>query len=59
MEPDIAECEASGVNQMMRDFVYDGLEKCGRGKNTVAFEFDSFENVEKNFEGNYFLRLRG
>ena len=57
----IAECEANGTSQDMRDFVYDKLEEFGRGKRNetkIVFEFDSFENVQENFEGNYFLRMR-
>ena len=45
----------------MRDFICAKLEEFGRGKRgelNVQFEFDSFENVKKNFEGSYFLRMR-
>ena len=58
---DIVACEANGTNEDMRNFIYDELDKFGRGKRgeiRVDFEFDSFENVEKNFEGNYFLRMK-
>ena len=51
----------NGVARKVEDFVYDELERQGRGKReeiTVAFEFDSDENVTANYEGNYFLRLR-
>ena len=44
----------------MMDFVYAALERAGRGKRpdiSVAFEFDSDENVTANFEGDYFLRF--
>ena len=37
------------------------LEEVGYFKENprdVYFEFDSHENVKKNYEGNYFLRLR-
>jgi hypothetical protein len=60
-DADIAECEDNGISKQMRDFIYKELEERGRGKRDeieVAFEFDSFENVQKNFEGSYFLRLR-
>jgi hypothetical protein len=60
-DADIAECEANGTSQAMRDFVYEQLEAFGKGKREeldVQFEFDSHENVQKNFEGSYFLRMR-
>ncbi len=58
---DLKECEAEGITQEIRDAIYSELERVGRGRRneiTVAFEFDSDENVEANFEGDYFLRLR-
>lgn len=58
---DIKSCESSGILQTLMDFVYTELELAGRGKRediTVAFEFDSDENVTANFGGDYFLRLR-
>jgi hypothetical protein len=57
---DIAECEASGMNQMMRDFIWDKLEEFGRAKRgdtNVTIEFDSYENVEKHYRGSYQHRL--
>ncbi|MBY0568833.1 MAG: hypothetical protein K2P70_16065 [Hyphomonadaceae bacterium] len=60
-DADIGESEADGTSQAMRDFIYEKLEEFGRGKRhelDVQFDFDSFENVQKNFEGSYFLRLR-
>jgi hypothetical protein len=53
--------QVSGVIQEIVDLVYAELERFGRGKRgeiTVAFEFDSDENVQANFKGDYFLRLR-
>ena len=53
--------QISGDLQEIVDFVYAELERQGRGKRgdiTVAFEFDSDEDVNANFEGDYFLRLR-
>jgi hypothetical protein len=44
----------------VRDAVFDELEKVGRGDRgtiKVDFEFDSHENVEENFDGNYYNRL--
>jgi hypothetical protein len=60
-DADIADAEADGTSRAMRDFVYDRLVELGRGNRDeldVEFEFDSFENVQKNFEGSYFLRMR-
>ncbi len=60
-DKDIKACENSGICQEIEDLVYAELERVGRGKKgdiTVAFEFDSDENVTANFEGDYFLRLR-
>lgn len=60
-DKDIEACRRSGVVQDLIDSVYEELERAGRGKRgeiTVDFEFDSDENVDRNFEGDYFLRLR-
>ena len=57
---DIEACKGSGIVQDIIDCVYAELERAGRGKKediTVAFEFDSDENVIANFEGNYGDRL--
>lgn len=43
------------------DAVFEELERFGRGKRneiTVAFEWDSDENVDKKFEGDYLQRLQ-
>lgn len=58
---DVSDCEANGICQSMRDFVFEKLEKFGKGKRSdidVQFEFDSWENVQNNFQGSYFLRMR-
>ncbi|MDZ4297626.1 MAG: hypothetical protein U0998_00010 [Moraxellaceae bacterium] len=58
---DIHECEESGISSQVQKFVYDELERQERGSKesvVVAFEFDSDENVQVNFEGDYFLRMR-
>ena len=58
---DVQVCEENGVSSQLQQFVYDELERQGRGtKDSVAvsFEFDSDENVQSNFEGDYFLRMR-
>lgn len=60
-DSDITKCETNGTCEQMRTFIYDKLEEFGRGRRSeidVSVEFDSFENVEKNFEGSYFLRMR-
>ena len=60
-DDDISICEKNGVSDQIQRFVYAELEQQGRGKREeieIAFEFDSDENVNRNFEGDYFLRLR-
>src|SRR5690625_1085357 len=57
---DVETSKESGLNEEIIDFVYESLEFLGRGRRgevTVVFEFDSNENVEENFEGDYYLRL--
>lgn len=59
---DVALARATGLDQQISEFVYDALEAAGRGLSAnikVAFEFDSDENVQTHFAGNYGLRLRG
>lgn len=54
-------CEENGTSLLLQQFAFDQLEHQGRGSRAsvvVAFEFDSDENVQKNFEGDYFLRMR-
>ena len=60
-DADIPECEHNGTSQAMRDFIYQRLAHYGRAvaPGSVEFEFDSDENVQRNFEGNYFLRMHG
>ena len=57
----IEEAEESGLASQIKDVVFDELENVGRGnRNTIRvdFEFDSHENVEQNYEGDYYNRLR-
>ena len=57
----IETCKANGIRQAVIDFTYQELERAGRGKKadiTVDFEFDSDERVSRDFEGDYFDRLR-
>lgn len=58
---DVQLCEENGISSQLRDFVYEELERQGRGSKdgiVVSFEFDSDENVQANFEGDYYLRMR-
>jgi hypothetical protein len=58
---DIPKAKDSGLQLEMENCLYDLLEKYDRGNRneiTVSFEYDSLENVQKNYEGSYFLRLR-
>ena len=60
-EKDIALAEESGLTAAIKDRIYEELEKHGRGSRneiTLTLDLDSYENVEKNYEGNYYLRLR-
>lgn len=61
VERQIADAERSGLGARIMDAVYEELEDVGRGSRDslrVDFEFDSHESVERNYEGDYFLRLR-
>ena len=60
-DADISAAVANGTTEDMQNFIHLALEKLGRGSKEncdVEFEFDSFENVQRNFEGSYFLRMR-
>ena len=60
-DKDVAQSKRSGLDQQIIDYVYDSLERWGRGSRgeiKVVFEFDSRENVEANFEGSYWERVR-
>jgi len=53
--------EKFGLSSRIKEAVYSALEQVDRGdRNSINLniEFDSHENVEKNYEGDYFLRLR-
>ncbi|MCP3920954.1 MAG: hypothetical protein GY714_00055 [Desulfobacterales bacterium] len=57
----ITEAKESGLSSKIVSAVYEELEKAGRGTRStieVEFEFDSHENVERNYEGDYYMRLR-
>jgi hypothetical protein len=58
---DIVECRENGIMDRMKDFVFEELKRVGRGergRTSIDFEIDSNENVIKNYEGDYYLRLR-
>jgi hypothetical protein len=60
-DSDVAVAQQNGLADQIVDFVYEALERVGRGRRSeikVAFEFDSHERVVTQFEGNYWLRLR-
>jgi len=60
-DKDIEQCKLSGTTSAIEDAVYEELERVGRGKRgetVVAFEWDSDENVDNNYDGDYLLRLR-
>ena len=57
----IEAAKKSGLSSKIQQAVIEELENVGRGKRDtlkVDFQFDSHENVEANFEGDYYLRLR-
>jgi hypothetical protein len=57
----VEEARESGLEHQIRQAVFEELENVGRGRRdtlSASFEFDSDENVQANFEGDYFLRLR-
>ncbi len=56
----IKQAELSGLASEIRNAVFANLEAVGRGgchELHVEFEFDSHENVERKYEGNYYNRL--
>ena len=58
---DLESSRVNGIIDEIIEYTYVELERAGRGKRdeiTVAFEFDSDENVREKYNGDYFLRLR-
>ncbi|MFH1301365.1 MAG: hypothetical protein ABIK07_09915 [Planctomycetota bacterium] len=56
----IAEGEQSGLSSEIKEAIYDELTAVGRDELTLhnlTVKFDSHENVEKNYGGNYYKRL--
>lgn len=57
----VSEYEADGTTQLVRQKYLDSLTQLDYPKdylNEVSFIIDSDENVQKNYEGSYFARLR-
>lgn len=60
-DADVVTCKADGTTLAIEDAFYHELARFGRGKRgeiVVAFEWDSDENVERNYDGDYLSRLR-
>ena len=60
-DKDVEDCKENGTMKAIEDAVYEELERHGRGKRgeiAVAFEWDSDENVDNRYDGDYLLRLR-
>ncbi len=61
LERHIEGAKSSGLEVEIRNSLFSELERVGRGSRDaicVDFIFDSHENIELNYEGDYFLRLR-
>tara|TARA_R110000765_G_scaffold78806_2_gene155145 strand:- start:342 stop:719 length:378 start_codon:yes stop_codon:yes gene_type:complete len=61
-DADIIEANEAGLVTEMRAFVIELLKQARPdlgSKFSVDFETDSFENIKKNYDGNYSFRLRG
>lgn len=61
MDSQIGEAIETGLAKELEEAVYEGLAnvgRCTRDSTKVNFEFDSHENVVRNYEGDYYSRLR-
>ena len=61
MDSQISEANETGLAKEIELLVFGELERVGRGSKNVIkvnFEFDSHENVVRNYEGDYYNRLR-
>ncbi|MBN2266883.1 MAG: hypothetical protein JW725_00885 [Candidatus Babeliaceae bacterium] len=59
-EEDVKICYETGISDKILDAIHEELEKINRGPTSnVSFThvFGSDEDVQKNFKGNYYLRL--
>lgn len=60
-EADLERAKSEGVTVELTDVMLNALQIAAYPFDThpnVLFEFDSHENVRKNYRGSYFLRLR-
>lgn len=58
-DADLKECSRNGVSDDIVRYFQEELNRVGRTKRTEYIQFDSYENVVKNYQGSYYLRLRG
>ncbi len=61
LDRNIEAAHESGLLAEIEDAIYEELEKVGRGTRdeiSVQLEVDSDENVQRNYNGSYFNRLR-
>ena len=61
LDCDIQRAHNSGLSDQIKDAVFEALEDFGRGRRDeikVIFEFDSDENIVRNFGGDYTERFR-
>ena len=57
----LKELSKTNLSVEIENFIYRQLEDSGRGKKKdlqLKIEFDSHENVERNYGGDYFSRLK-
>ncbi len=57
----VDEAKKSGLSSQIEEAIRNELENVGRGDRNLLklnVEFDSHENVEKDYEGDYYDRLR-
>ena len=60
-ERQIKKAEESGLAIKIKNAIFNELQNFGRGSREtiqLEIEFDSHENVEKNYDGDYYCRLR-
>ncbi len=60
-DADLSRCTRDGSNSLVEAQMLEALKAANYPFDDfpqVIFEFDSDENVQKNFEGSYFYRLR-
>ncbi|MBK8545339.1 MAG: hypothetical protein IPL62_18495 [Caulobacteraceae bacterium] len=57
-DAEVAACQSSGLKKEMREFLATELQALDSEEDLLALEIDSYENIVRQFEGNYFLRLR-